>query len=85
MGCCGQPTRRRRPSPAPIPENPVVAGGTRLIYLGGGHATLEGRMSGLTYHVAPHRRDFVADRRDVPKFLRQRDVILGPGETVGRR
>lgn len=75
--CCGHP-RRRSPTPARLPANPVVRNGVRLLYLGSGGATLKGAASGLSYHVSDHRRDFTARVEDVAGLLHRRDVILSP-------
>jgi hypothetical protein len=78
-GCCGQPVRARRlPTPIRLPSNPRIANGLRLLYLGSGLRELRGTESGLVYHVADQRRDFVADRADVNGLLRNRFVILRP-------
>jgi hypothetical protein len=78
-GCCGQPVRvRRLPSAGQLPSNPRIAKGVRLLYLGSGLRELRGTESGLVYHVADHRRDFVADRSDVNGLLRNQFVILRP-------
>jgi hypothetical protein len=78
-GCCGQPVRARRsPAPDPLPANPRVANGVRLLYLGAGHRELRGPESGLVYTVTDRRRDFVADPEDVKGLLRNKFVILRP-------
>lgn len=78
-GCCGQPARvRRRPAPEPLPANPRVANGVRLLYLGSGLRELRGAESGFVYRVADQRRDFVADAADVKGLLRNRFVIRRP-------
>lgn len=78
-GCCGQPVRvRRSPAPKPLPANPHVTKGVRLLYLGSGLRELRGSESGLVYWVADQRRDFVADLADEKGLLRNRFVILRP-------
>jgi len=78
-GCCGPPVRARRlPRPEPLPVNPRVANGMRLLYLGSGLRELRGAESGLVYRVADQRRDFIADPADVKGLLRNRFVILRP-------
>jgi hypothetical protein len=68
----------RSPQPRPIPANPRVANGVRLLYLGSGLRELRGAESGLVYRVADRRRDFVADPADVKALLRHRFVIRRP-------
>ncbi len=81
--CCGQPARPRGRAELPkLPENPAVADAVRLLYVGGDLVELSGSESGLRYHVAPHRRDFRAERADAARLLRRRDVILAPGERL---
>ena len=81
--CCGHPSRRRqRVEPPAIPVNPPVHDAVRLLYLGSDYAELSGSASGLRYHTAPNRRDFVVERGDERALLRRRDVILAPGEKV---
>lgn len=80
-GCCGQPVRPRRGGSErgrPLPPNPKVSGGTRLLYLGIGQRTLKARASGNSYHVSDQRRMFTAAADDVQGLLRNRDVILTP-------
>jgi hypothetical protein len=78
--CCGQPSRRRRkgPAPEPLPPNPVVRPGRRLLYLGEGAERIDHMPSGHTYHVGDHRRHLVAHVDDVPRLLTRRDFILAP-------
>lgn len=79
-GCCGQAGRRsrRRPPPAPLPDNPRPPGGVRMIYLGAGAATVRGERSGLTYFLADHRRHFLAHPDDVSQITHSRDFIVEP-------
>ena len=75
--CCGQ-TPHRRDLAADLPDNPVVPEGTDVIYLGSGHRTIQGKASGLVYHVSDHRRRFSAHPDDVPTLLKNRDIMLKP-------
>jgi hypothetical protein len=80
-GCCGQPVRPRRnerESGQPLPPNPKISGGTRLLYLGIGRRTLKTRASGNSYYVSDQRRKFSVATDDVQELLRNRDVIIAP-------
>lgn len=78
-GCCGKmAARRKRPAPLKLPDNPKPAGGVNLVYVGAGLAEIRGAFSGLTYHLADHRRHFSAHPADVSAILRSRDFILPP-------
>ena len=78
-GCCGKPRRRRRqPKPDPLPPNPSVTDGVRLIYLGAGYARVVGSGTGYEYHVSSHERFFEAAEPDVDGILEDRDFMLDP-------
>ena len=75
--CCGQPARPRRREPEsdePLPRNPILRGGMRLLYLGWGRRTLTGKATGLIYYVSQKRRKFTVAAADVPGML-SREVI----------
>jgi hypothetical protein len=77
--CCGHPpgkTSRRAP-PEKLPDNPRLQG-VQVIYVGSGRRDVKGGASGLTYHVADHRRHFRAHPDDAKALLRSRDFILQP-------
>jgi hypothetical protein len=78
--CCGQNRARkwRKTVREHLPENPKVAGGIKLVYLGSGRAELIGRASGGHYHVSDHRRHFVAAPEDVDQLVRRKDVMMKP-------
>lgn len=77
--CCGQPVRQFRPNDhRPIPSNPTVRGGVRILYLGTGTRKLRGAGSGLEYVVDMRRREFVVHRDDADALLRRRNFILAP-------
>ena len=76
-GCCGQRIPTLKKETAPLPENPDVGSGVKLLYLGAGRRDFEGP-SGLTYVVSDQRRRFVVDAQDVPRLLKERFVIEQP-------
>jgi hypothetical protein len=77
--CCGQiPTRKKGATEKKLPENPSVANGTAIIYLGAGDVRMEGKKSGLTYYVSDHRRRFKAESGDVSGILDLPHFILEP-------
>jgi hypothetical protein len=77
--CCGQvPKRKKRSSDNNLPENPGITRGAELIYLGAGDLKIEGKASGLTYHVSDHRRRFKAEAGDVDVILKMPGFILKP-------
>ena len=78
MGCCGGMPRGRRVPRKRIPANPVLRGGVRMIYVGSGYRSIDGRASGLRYHLSDHRRQFRIDPADVNQFLRNRYFMLEP-------
>jgi hypothetical protein len=61
-----------------LPKNPRVLAGQRMVYLGSALRVLRGPVSELEYHVAPTRRQFTADARDVDGLLRDKRVIVEP-------
>jgi hypothetical protein len=77
FSCCGNLSARKhnRAPPEKLPDNPRLDG-MRLIYLGSGRRDVKGAVSGLTYHVADHRRHFQAHPDDAKALLRSRDFIL---------
>lgn len=77
--CCGQipPKRRKKSEDDILPENPGVAAGAEVIYLGAGDLKIKGS-SGLIYYVSDHRRRFKADAADLSGILKMPDFILKP-------
>lgn len=78
MNCCGHPERRRRGPLAPLPKNPAVVDGVRVVYLGTERISVVGSASGLTYVADPRRREFTVHADDVRALVRQRDFIRAP-------
>ena len=77
--CCGgTPQRRSARHIDPLPPNPTVSGGVRLIYLASGDREVKGRASGLTYFVSSTRRYLTVDRDDAAQFLGDRAFIRKP-------
>jgi hypothetical protein len=62
----------------PLPQNPRVAGGVRLLYLGEGRRDLVGPRTSARYVVSERRRLFTADATDVAGLLHRPYVILAP-------
>jgi hypothetical protein len=76
--CCGHPNPKPKRPVDTMPPNPRVKGGTRLLYLGSGPLTIRGTESGLQFHVAEYRRDFLVPAEDVAAILKRKHVILAP-------
>lgn len=63
----------------PLPDNPEVSRGVRLLYLGAAAKWIRGPVSGYVYHVSGARRTVVVHQDDAEDLLaRDRELILEP-------
>jgi hypothetical protein len=77
--CCGGNAKRRvHRAQSPLPPNPTIHGGVKMIYLGSGNTTIKGENSGITYYASDHRRQFKVYAEDAKSILRQPHFILSP-------
>ena len=72
MTCCGSRARnvgRRVTRPPAVLDNPMVARGVEVVYVGSKSKRFPCVASGLVYHVAPGSRFVRVDRRDVDELF----------------
>ena len=59
----------------PLPPNPTVEHGVRVVFMGTSRKRIEGAATGLVYHAAPERRDIVVAAADAASVLANRAFV----------
>ncbi len=78
-GCCGTYHNKKKPKVIEnIPDNPKVAGGIAVIYVGSGYIKIDGAQSGFTYHASDHNRHFAVAHEDIDFVMKTKDIIYKP-------
>ena len=59
----------------PLPPNPPVEHGVRVVFMGTSRKRIEGAATGHVYHAAPERREIVISTADVASVLANRAFV----------
>lgn len=61
--------------PVPLPPNPAVEHGVRVVFMGTSRKRIEGAATGFVYHAAPERREIVVAAADAASVLANRAFV----------
>lgn len=59
----------------PLPPNPIIAHGARVVFMGTTRKRIEGLVTGYVYHAGPDRREIVVAAADVASVLANRAFV----------
>lgn len=59
----------------PLPPNPELASGVRVMFMGTSRKRIEGPATGYVYHAAPERREIVVAAADIAAVLATRAFV----------